>query len=94
MDLVQEDDVDLVNKAVKEEDRGVIASVWILKCGVTVIPASILPRLWTTHPHIAFGIGLILGLTLQHFIPPRGKWVHLFLLIFAAVVVALIEARL
>jgi hypothetical protein len=71
-------------------DGGQVILVWIAKCGAVVIPASIVTRVWSAHPHVAFGLGLSAGIVLQHFIPPKGKPLHLCTELFVAVVAAVL----
>lgn len=75
-------------------DASQVVLVWIAKCAAVVTPASILPRIWTAHPHVAFGLGLAMGITVAHLIPPRGKTNFLYLLLALAVAAAIIESRL
>jgi hypothetical protein len=75
-------------------DVGQMIMAAIVKGAVVVAPCNILPRIWTAHPHVAFGLGLVVGVTLQHFIPPRGKPWQLCVLLALAVVAGFIAARL
>jgi hypothetical protein len=75
-------------------EGGEVILAWIAKCTLLVVPASIFPRVWTAHPHMAFGVGLGTGIVSQHFIPPKGKPVHLCILLILAAIGALVEAKL
>ena len=65
---------------------------WIVRCLIVCLPASLLPDGFPLHPHAAFGFGLIGGLVVQYFIPPRGK--HFWLLLAAAAVLIAIHVVL
>jgi hypothetical protein len=83
-----------VREMTEKVDGDQLLLAWIAKPVVLGVAASIVPRVWTSHPHIAFGVGLTVGIVLQHFIPPRGKVGHLCVLLVLAVLGALIAARL
>ena len=73
--------------------RVIISPNMLAKTVVTALPAGILPRLWSAHGNIAFGVGLCAGILLQHFIPPRGKVAHLVLILLAAIVASFVVAK-
>jgi hypothetical protein len=73
--------------------RVIISPNMLAKCVVTALPAGILPRLWSVHGNIAFGVGLCAGILLQHFIPPRGKVADLVLILLLAIVAAFLVAK-
>lgn len=53
--------------------RVIISPNMLAKCVVIALPAGILPRLWSAHGNIAFGVGLCAGILLQHLFPQGGK---------------------
>ena len=67
--------------------------IFLSKAAALLVPAYIISRVWTAHPHLAFGLGLATGSVLQHFVPPRGKFVELTILILFAIVAALVDYR-
>jgi ABC-type multidrug transport system permease subunit len=67
---------------------------WIAKCVIALVPASVLPRIWTAHPHMSFGLGLSIGIVLQHFVPPRGTLFRLIILLAVAIVATYVAAHL
>src|SRR5208282_3403592 len=78
---------------VKVDDGGWMTAIWLAKVMTLLVPSSIFPRVWTTHPHIAFGLGLAVGSILQHFIPPRGKLQGLCVLLLLAALGAFVDSR-
>lgn len=59
----------LTNQASKPEG----GSPWLSKTLVVAICPALLKQMFPPHSHhLAFGIGLLSGIIIQHFIPPRG----------------------
>jgi hypothetical protein len=85
--------MDHVRKMTKIDYEQTIPA-FVLKVLAFVVPAYIISRVWIAHPHIAFGLGLAVGSILQHFIPPRGKLRELCILLFFAVLGALLDSAL
>jgi hypothetical protein len=75
-------------------DKSQMVTVVAMKAVLLVAPSNILPRVWTAHPHIAYGLGLVIGILLQNLVRPRLKLWQLCGLIGLAVVAAFIVAKL
>jgi hypothetical protein len=75
-------------------ETGEMIMVVAMKAVLLVAPSNILPRVWTAHPHIAYGLGLVIGIGLQNFIRPRLKPWQLYLLVALAIAGAFIAAKL
>lgn len=68
-------------------------AAWFPKClTVSVLPV-ILEDIFPAHPHLTFGAGLVAGVLIQHFIPPRGQMRHLYMLLAVAIAAALVKAK-
>jgi len=87
--ITEEQDVE---KQVSVNDDSMAIVPTIVKCLIIALPSSLLPDRFPLHPHVAFGFGLIGGLIVQHFIPPRGR--HLLLLIAVAIVLIAVHTML
>ena len=68
-----------------------IGSAWLPKLIVIALSPVVLEHLFPRHPHLTFGIGVTVGVLLQHFVPPRGKGRDLLKLLALALVFALIN---
>jgi hypothetical protein len=67
---------------------------YLMKTLLIVVPPSVLPDLFPHHAHLAFAVGIIGGCFVQYFVPPRGRYlVVTVLLAIAAVVLNLIFVK-
>jgi uncharacterized membrane protein YbjE (DUF340 family) len=84
--------VEVVSEMAKIDHEQAIPS-FALKVIAFAVPAYIISRVWTAHPHVAFGLGIAVGSVLQHFIQPRGKPLELCFLLLLAVIGAFVDSR-
>ena len=67
---------------------------YLMKTLLIVVPPSFLPDFFPHHSHLAFAGGIIGGCFVQHFVPPRGRYLAVtVLLAIAAVVLNLIFVK-
>jgi hypothetical protein len=64
---------------------------WLAKTLTVVFPVVVLEDIFPRHTHSTFAVGALVGVLLQHFIPPRGSTLQLCLLVSVALVLALLN---
>lgn len=84
----------MVTRMAAKVDTSAMLLVVIMKAILLLAPSNILPRLWTSRPHLAYGLGLAVGVILQNIVRPRLKLWQLCIVLTLAIVAALIVARL
>ncbi len=66
-------------------------TAWFYKALVVGLAPVLLEHFFPGRGHFTFAAGSIGGVTLQHFLPPRGRTIHLFILLALAVACAMIN---
>jgi hypothetical protein len=67
-------------------------SDWLPKLLTMCVPPVILEDIFPARPHLMLATGMVAGVLIQHFIPPRGKIRHLCMLLAIATALAAINA--
>jgi len=70
-----------------------VAAAWFYKALVIGLAPVVLEHLLPGHAHMTFAVGSISGVTLQHFLPPRGRTKHLIILLALALACSTINWR-
>jgi hypothetical protein len=52
----------------------------------------ILEHIFPARPNLTLGLGLVAGVLIQHFIPPRGRMRQLYVFLALAIAVAVVAA--
>jgi hypothetical protein len=65
---------------------------WLSKLLTVAVPPVILEDIFPARPHLMLAAGMVAGILIQHFIPPRGKIRHLYMLLAMATALAAINA--
>lgn len=72
-------------------DNKNLGNDWLLKILAIAVPPVILEHIVTRYPHLAFALGIVGGILLQHFIPPRGSVRQLCVLVVVATALAVVN---
>jgi hypothetical protein len=72
-------------------DNKNVGNDWLLKILAIAVPPVILEHILPRCPHLAFALGILGGVLLQHFIPPSGSARQLSLLFAAATALAFLN---
>ncbi len=69
-------------------------SAWFYKILIMALSPVVLEHIFKGHQRLTFGIGIVGGVLIQHFIPPLGRTRHLYLLLGFSLALALLNALL
>src|SRR5712664_226475 len=64
-----------------------------VRCLTVSLPPVVLEHIFPTHAHLTFGVGIVAGVLIQHFIPPRGRWRQLYVLLALAIALGLAHGK-
>ena len=67
-------------------------SDWLAKLLTVCVPPVILEWVFPARPHLTLGAGMVAGVLIQHFIPPKGQTRHLYMLLALAISLAVVNA--
>ena len=67
-------------------------SDWLPKLLTICFPPIMLEWVFPARPHLTLGAGMVAGVLIQHFIPPRGQTRHLYMLLALAIALAVVNA--
>jgi hypothetical protein len=67
-------------------------SDWFPKFLTMCLPPVFLEWVFPARPHLTLGAGMVAGVIIQHFIPPRGQLRHLYMLLALAIALAVVNA--
>ena len=70
-------------------DNSNVGAAWLPKVLTMSLTPVALEQFFPGHRHLTFGIGIMAGVLLQNFIPPRGRRRQLYLLLALAFALAL-----
>jgi hypothetical protein len=65
---------------------------WLPKCLAIAVAPVILEHIFPVRPNLTLGVGLVAGVFIQHFIPPRGQICQLYVFLVLATAVAIVAA--
>lgn len=68
-------------------------SAWLPKVLTIAVPPVILEDIFPARAHLMWAAGIVAGILIQHFIPPKGQMRHLYLLLALAIALALVNAK-